>query len=125
MSSVFEKYEPYLALLDFRDVTPLEAERTAEKCFHAQALIVRDLAMYEYKELVTVDAAETIEAELLTTVPSEFKNAETRKAWVQTRPGRKEASDKANKAIVATKYLVRLLRLFEQAANLYGQKARR
>lgn len=125
MTDIYQKYEPYLALLDFRDMSPLEAERTAEKCFNAQALIVRDLAIAEYKELVMADAAETAKSELLITVPSEFKNADSRKAWVQTRPARREAADKADKAVVAANYLKRLLRLFEQAANVYAQKARR
>lgn len=119
------KYEPYLQLLDFRDVTPLDAERIAEKCFHAQAWLVKDIATAEYKELIYDDARDIAEGELMISVPSEFTNADTRKAWVTTRPTRKESFDKYAKAKTSVEYLKRLLRLFEQAQYYYAGKARR
>jgi hypothetical protein len=119
------KYEEYLQLLDFRDVGPLEAERIAEKCFQAQSWLVRDLATAEYKELLVGDSLDTVKSELMTTVPSEFTNVETRKAWVNTRPSRKEAFEKYAKAKTSAEYLKRLLRLFENAQNYYGRKAQR
>lgn len=123
--SDYSKYDEYLSLLDFRDVNPVEAEKIAEKCFHAQAWIVKDLAAAEYKELLLGDAEEVSQSEQMLIVPSEYKNAESRKAWVVTRPERKEAFQKFIKAKTSVQFLVRLLRLFENASNYYGRKAGR
>lgn len=119
------KYEPYLSMLEFHDVNPLEAERLAEKCFHAQSWLVKDLASAEYKELLVGDNEEVVKAELLLTVPSEFTNAPSREAWVVTRPARKEISEKYMRAKTSVEYLKRLLKLFENAQNYYGRKAQR
>lgn len=119
------RYDEYLRLLDFRDVGPLEAERIAEKCFHAQAWLVKDIATAELKELLMSDADEVTKAELMITVPSEYTNADTRKAWVTTRPNRKESTEKYIKAKGQLEYLKRLLKLFENAQFYYAGKARR
>jgi hypothetical protein len=125
MSDNASKYEEYLQLLDFRDVNPVEAERIAEKCFHAQALLVRDIATAEFKELMVGDNVDIVKSELLLIVPSEFTNAETRKAWVTCQANRKTVSEKHHKTKVAADYLRRLLKLFENAQYYYAGKARR
>ena len=119
------KYDPYLLMLEFHDVSPLEAERLAEKCFHAQSWIVKDLASAEYKELLLGDNKDVVEAELLLTVPSEYTNAASREAWVTTRQPRKDVQEKYIKSKTSVEYLKRLLRLFEQASHYYGNKAKR
>jgi galactose-1-phosphate uridylyltransferase len=119
------RYDEYLRLLDFHDVTPLEAERIAEKCFHAQAWLVKDIAAAELKELLVGDADEVVKAELMITVPSEYTNADTRKAWVTTRQSRKEATEKYIKAKAQLEYLKRLLKLFDSAQFYFAGKARR
>jgi hypothetical protein len=121
----YEKYDPYLALLEFKDVSPLEAERIAEKCFHAQSWIVKDLSDAEYKELLLSDNNSIVESELLLTTPDNLTNAPARQAWVVTRPARKEIYERYAKSKVNTEYLKRLFRLFESAQIYYGNKARR
>lgn len=123
--SDYSKYDSYLQLLEFRDVPPLEAEKLAEKCFHAQAWLVKDLAVSEYKELLLGDNVEMVKSELMVTVPSEFTNAETRKAWVYTRPTRRESFEKHAKSKASVDYLRRLLKLFESAQYYYAGKAKR
>jgi len=119
------KYDQYLLLLEFRDVNPVEAEKIAEKCFHAQSWLVKDLADAEYKELILTDNVDMVESELMVTVPTEYKNAETRKAFVHTRPTRREAYERHAGAKVSVDYLKRLLKLFEGAQIYYANKAKR
>jgi len=119
------RYDEYLQLLDFRDVSPLEAERIAEKCFMAQAWVVRDLAAAEYKDILQKDALDVLEAEIMLTVPAECKNTETRAAWVVTRPTRKAEFEKHAVTKVKVEHLKRLLKLFEKASDYYGRKSQR
>jgi len=123
--SVASKYDEYLQLLDFRDTSPLEAEKIAEKCFHAQAWLVKDIAAAEYKELLLDDSKDIAKAELMITVPSEYTNADTRNAWVTTRPSRREAFEKHAQSKISVEYLKRLLKLFESAQYYYSGKAKR
>lgn len=121
----YGKYDQYLLLLDFRDVNPVEAEKIAEKCFMAQAWLVKDLADAEYKHLLLEDNVEMVSSELMITVPSDYKNAESRKAFVHTRPTRREAYERHAQAKVSVEYLKRLLKLFDGAQQYYGAKAKR
>lgn len=119
-------YEPYLAMLEFgQDVTMIEAEKRAEKCFHVQAWIVRDLVTAEYKELLTGDDIEMTKSELMLQVPSAMSNADSRKAWIYTQPSRRDKVEKAAKATAHAQYLKRLLKLFESAQFYYAAKAKR
>lgn len=119
------KYDEYLQLLDFRDVSPLEAEKIAEKCFSAQAWLVKDIASAEYKELLLGDSKDMAEGELMISVPSEYTNADTRRAWVTTRPARRESFEKYAQSKASVEYLKRLLKLFDSAQYYYAGKAKR
>lgn len=122
----FSQYEPFLAMLEFgTDISPIEAEKRAEKCFHVQSWIIRDLHKAEYAELIVGDNVEMVKSELLLQVPATFTNDASRKAWVQTRPARREVFEKYATSKADLDQLRRMLRLFEGAQIYYGAKARR
>lgn len=123
---ILEKYEPFLMLLDLeRDIGPLEAERKAEKCFYVQAMILRDLHSVELKEILLADDTEQVKSELMVSVPSEYTNAETRKAWVHSRPRRRTATERHAASKVDVDFLRRALKLFENAQIHFSAKAKR
>jgi len=122
----FSRYDPYLAILEFAtDISPIEAERRAEKCFHAQSLLVRELHTAEYAELLVGDNVEMVKSELILRTPQDYKNAESRKAWVHTRPERKEIYEKYARSKADLDHLRRLLKLFEGGCFYFSQKAKR
>lgn len=123
---ILEKYEPFLLLLDLeRDISPLEAERKAEKCFYVQAMILRDLHAVELKEILLADDTEQVKSELMISVPSEYTNAETRKAWVHSRPRRRSSAERHAASKVDVDFLRRALKLFEGAQIHFSAKAKR
>ena len=126
MSTYLDKYEPFLALLDFGlNISQVEAEQKAEKCFMAQAMLVRDLHSAEYGELLLGDDAEMTSSELMLQSPADLKNAPSREAWVFTRPVRREKFEKYAAAKVKAEQLKRMLKLFEQAQYYFGNRAKR
>lgn len=113
-------------MLEFAtDISPIEAERRAEKCFHAQSWLVRDLHDAEYANLLLGDNVEMKKAELLQNVPHNYTNEPSRKAWVHTRPERREVAEKHMRSSADVDHLKRLLKLFDGAGFYYQQKARR
>jgi hypothetical protein len=123
---IIEKYEPYLSLLEFdKDMSPLECDRRAEKCFFAQSLVLRDLHKSEYKNILRDDDLDTVKSELMLTVPSTFTNADSRKAWVHSRPSKRVAVEKLAESQIDVDFLKRALRLFENAQLYFANKAKR
>ena len=126
MLDIVDKYEQFVFLLEFsKDLNPIEAEKRAEKCFHVQALIAKDLHKAEYKEIVHADAVDVVKSELMLTVPSDFTNADSRKAWVHSRVQKKDAVSVSAQSKNDADYLRRLFKLYENASFYYAQKARR
>ena len=120
------EYEPYLAMLDFSaDIGPIEAERRAEKCFMVQSWLIKDLHEAEYGEIIFNDNVEMEESSLLLQGPEEISNAPARKAWVHTRPKRRDVFEKYANAKANVERLKRMLKLFDQAQIYFAQKAKR